>query len=319
MGMTRRLGFGFGFGWFVVGAIVIVGCGIHRVRPDATVNPTEAYLYGRFQMKGPEAPGMTKHALAVTFRMRCQDGHHHEFGSTAGREVQVLQIAPTRCWLLETIVKDRLLEERTIPVDPSLQRPLDFTAGRAHYLGDYFGKGESEDTRKFFLPGIVAIMTWTPARQEMFLSTADDRYESTTAEMKRAYPNLERLPTVDTRLVLQEERKRDNGVTLAAGEPALSPERVARLAPFIKRNYASPGECEAACPTGQCRPYRGESGPAIACVTLCNADKDCPDGLACNCPTSAGGPGTACHKIAGTAEDRMANICLSVEAGGQRR
>jgi hypothetical protein len=99
----------------------------------------------------------------------------------------------------------------------------------------------------------------------------------------------------------------------------MSPERVARVAPFIKRSYASTAECEAACPTGQCRPYRGESGATIACVTRCNADTDCPEGLACNCPGGDGNAATGCRTIAATPQDAMARICLSVQATGQRR
>ena len=59
----------------------------------------------------------------------------------------------------------------------------------------------------------------------------------------------------------------------------MSPERVARVAPFVRRTFATPASCEAACPTGQCLPFRGEAGPAMTCIVRCNTDKDCPAGL----------------------------------------
>jgi hypothetical protein len=295
----------------VAALMLIAGCGGQRVRRSAFADPAAAYLYGRFFMKTAGQASSPWRLQAIKFVLRCQDGNTYVFGSTAKRDVQVLRIAPTRCWFVETVYKDsRSNTEKHLDVVPPLQRPLDFAAGQAHYLGDYFAKGESEIT-----PGFMR----THFHWEMFVDPADDRYESTTAEMRRVYPNLEDLPAVDARLVPRVERKRDNGVALAPGEPPLSPERVARVAPFIKRNYASPGDCEAACPTGQCLPYRGESGPAIACVTLCNTDTDCPEGLGCNCPTSGGGAGAACRRIAGTPQDPMARFCLSVETGGQRR
>src|SRR5262249_27507115 len=99
--------------------------------------------------------------------------------------------------------------------------------------------------------------------------------------------------------------------------PPLSIDRVARIAPFTKRRYASPAECEAACPTGECLPYRGDdAAAAMACIVRCKADEDCPQGLACNCP-SGGGPD--CRSIAQVPGDSMAGLCLSIEPDGQRR
>jgi hypothetical protein len=275
--MTRRRS----FGCLVAGLMLMAACTSHRVRPGAEADLRWAYLY----MKSGSQQDPRRRT--VKFVLRCMNGNSYVLGSTGTRDIQVLQIVPTTCWFVEAVYRDIATRSvQRVAIEPPQKRPLDFQAGRAHYLGDFFG---------------------------------NDRYESTTAAMKQAYPNLARVPTVEMRLLPTVEQKRTNGVALAPGEPPLSPERVAGIAPFIKRNYASPGECEAACPTGQCLPYRGESGPLIACVTLCDTDKDCPEGLACNCPTSDGGPNTACRRIATLPQDPMARICLSVEAGGQRR
>jgi hypothetical protein len=107
-----------------------------------------------------------------------------------------------------------------------------------------------------------------------------------------------------------------SGPPTPGGVEPLSPERVAHIAPFTKRHFASPAECEAACPTGKCLPYRAEQGAAMACIVRCKVDSECPQGLACNCPAT-GGPG--CRSIAQVPGDPMDGICLSVEPDGERR
>ena len=96
--------------------------------------------------------------------------------------------------------------------------------------------------------------------------------------MKQTFPNLASLPTDDLRLIPATERKRGNGIGASPGETPMLPARVAGLARFIGRSYATPAQCEAACPMGQCLPYRGESSPAVACVIRCNRNSDCPAG-----------------------------------------
>jgi hypothetical protein len=57
----------------------------------------------------------------------------------------------------------------------------------------------------------------------------------------------------------------------------------------------------------------------MACVIRCNKDGDCPEGLACNCPNPEHADGPDCQPIATLPQDRMARICLSAEAAGERR
>ena len=298
-------------GLLSLGLIVLAaGCPGYTsgIRRGASVDARYAYLYGRFYMNAPPNEFGARQSLG--FLIRCQNGNEYVFGSLDSRDVQVLQILPSRCWLIELQAANQsgaILKR--YPADPRLQRPLDFIAGRTHYIGDYFAKGDFWVRFRF-----VKIHHW-----EWAMSPAHDRYESTTAEMKATFPNLASWPTMAMPLILPPERKRDNGIGPSPGEPPLSPERVASVAPLINRNYASPAECEAACPAGQCFPYRGETGPAMACVIRCDRDADCPEGLACNCPNPERATGPGCRPIAATPQDAMARICLSVEAAGQRR
>jgi hypothetical protein len=191
----------------------------------------------------------------LLLEIRCQNGSTYTFGSKDKRDAQVLEIKPSRCWPVgaEFADQDGILRKQ-LPAEPKMQRPLDFAAGRAHYIGDYFAKGDYS-----FHPGVIAVRHW----DWDMTSAAGDRYEATTAEMKQAFPNLAPFPTDHLRLIAATERKRGNGIGASPGEPPLSPARVAGLAPFIGRSYATPAQCETACPTGQCLPYRGESGPAM--------------------------------------------------------
>jgi hypothetical protein len=286
----------------------LIGCavGTSGIRADATLRPGSAYLYGRFFMNAPKADATFNGKQSIGLVLRCQSGSSYTFGSMDKRDVQVLEIKPSRCWLMKAIFADENgIVRGEIKAEPPLQRPLDFAAGRAYYIGDYFAKGDS-----------VAVAAYTQRWEWAMSSGAGDRYAETTAEMKRAFPNLASLPTDDLRLLPEGARKRGNGIGPSPGEPPLSPPVVAFLAPFINRSYATPAQCEAACPTGQCLPYRGRSGPEMACVIRCDRNADCPTGLGCSCPNSESPPGMECRPIARPPKDPLDRLCLSPRAAG---
>jgi hypothetical protein len=124
--------------------------------------------------------------------------------------------------------------------------------------------------------------------------------------MKRSFPNLASLPIVDLRLAPRRPPPKNTG-GLLADEPPLSPARVARIAPFLNSQYATPAECASACGKGQCLPFRAATGPAMECIYRCRADRDCPPHLACNCSS---GERTDCSAIARLPDDAMNGICM---------
>ena len=281
---------------------IVAGCAVYTsgIRPDASLDPGSAYLYGRFFMKARANEAEFGGKQSIGLVIRCDDGSSYTFGSLDKQELQVLQIKPSRCWLIEMVLAD---EDRIDSQDGSIRSSLAAPARlrrRSRVLRRrLLRKGRFRDERDLE----VLAMGDDPG--------ATDRYQSTTAEMKRTYPNLAALPVVDLRLIPPQERKRDNGVGPSPGEPPMSPDRVAAIAPFIKRSYRTPAECEAACPAGQCFPYRGESGPAMACVIRCDTDANCPQGLTCNCPNREKPAGPTCHPIGAAPRDSTARICLS--------
>ncbi len=301
----------FGIAWLAV-ALSATACTGYTsgIRPDSTLHPASAYLYGRFFMNAlPDDNSMGgggKQSMGLL--VRCENGSSFTFGSKDKRDVEVLEIKPSRCWLMEAVLADQNgIVRKRLPAERAIQRPLDFTAGRAHYIGDYFAKGD------YSLNQGAGTETWEWAMS----SAAGDHYGETTAEMKHAFPNLASLPTDDIRLIPGAARKRGNGIGPSPGEPPLSPRIVAGLAPSIKRSYATPAQCEAACPTGQCLPYRGQSGPEMACVVRCNRSADCPTGLLCTCPNSEIPAGPDCQPIAERPNDPLPRLCVSPHPGGQ--
>jgi hypothetical protein len=133
MGRKRALA------WLVGGVALMVGCA-HRVRPGGQARTDLAYLYGRFFTKGPNS---------VAFVLRCQnDENKYVLKSIDRPDVQVLELAPKRCWLVEAVMESSGQHPPGLPVlkrgevgkriaiEPPIQRPLDFAGGHAYYLGD---------------------------------------------------------------------------------------------------------------------------------------------------------------------------------------
>jgi hypothetical protein len=293
---------------------LLAGCAAHRtgLRQDEKPDPNVAYLYGRFYVKAEARSSLTSYPT-VGLVISCADKRFYEIIFTNKRDdVQVVKVWPSRCGLFQVSQFDeRGSRRQRVEVDPASRVFQDFEAGRAYYVGDYFGKAGIDHTYRN--DRLKRFRAWD-------MSPADDRYLSTTADLKRIYPGVGALPKENKRLMRSEPAAKPGAVVIDdPDEPLMTPERIARVATLVKRSYASPAECEAACPTGQCLPFRGEAGPAMACIVRCNADKDCPQGLACNCPNSEKPAGPDCQPIASTPTDKMARICLSVEPAGERR
>ena len=186
-------------------------------------------------------------------------------------------------------------------------------AGTAYYLGDYFAETTRETEWK---------VLYTNVHTRWQMTSTDDNYDGTTAEMKRkTFANLAGLATENRMLLGRDRVPATRGSTRVDRRvgPATPCHPNARPASWGSPSDATPRPRSARRPVRRAvtvSPFRGDEGPAMTCVVHCKTDKDCPDGLACNCPD---GDGSACRAIASTPEDRMAGICLSVEPAGERR
>jgi hypothetical protein len=294
----------------IVGVVAVISaCATttSAIGPGHTPDPDHAYLYGRFFIKADEQEGSFVGHPQIVLRVWCRNSQQYSIAFSTKRDVQVLKVDPSRCALIGATFTDQngIVRQR-VNLEPKEMVFHDYAAGRAYYLGDYFARGILEVSLRSSYT--LTYLSWA-------MDPADDRLASTTAEMRTTFPNLAVLPIVDKRLVPPKPPPKRGAVVITdAKEPPMTPERIARVAPFIKRTFSSPAACEAACAKGQCLPFRGEAGAAMTCVIRCNTDKDCPDGLACNCPNDERPDGPDCHPIAVTPVDRMARICLPSEA-----
>jgi len=288
-------------------ALAALGCTTTReaIRPDHDLVPGAAYLYGRFFIRSDD-PGTWAGHQSIGLTMGCTDGYTYTIWFSTTRDIQVIQARPSWCALTSVTRTD----ENGLPMKKSEvaredMRMFNFAPGRAYYLGDLFGRGVSSLTIHSTFYEHYWSWAW---------DAADDRINETTAEFKRVYPKLASLPVMDARIVPKKPAPPPHrGIVIDdAKEPPMTPERIARVAPFIKRTFPSPAACEAACKTGECLPFRGDGGSvAMTCIVRCNTGHDCSDGLACNCPNDQTPDGPDCHPIASTPGDRMARICLS--------
>jgi hypothetical protein len=268
-----------------------------RIRPDEPPSSGEAYLYGRFSLTRTTV-GPAGYAT-LGFLIRCADDAAYTIRFALNKNVQVIRIRPSRCaldWIVVTDATDLVKASRQPPA--AWKRVQEFAAGKAYYLGDYLAHHDVVGYHQY----------------DRDIDSAEDNYEGTTAELKRTFSNLAAVSTENKLLIPR--RHVPPGAIDPPGAAPLSPERIARIAPFTKRRFATVAECERLCPTGRCLPFREETGPAVTCIVRCTADKDCPEGLACNCP---GDGRPDCHAITQTPEDQMDGICLSVEPSGPRR
>jgi hypothetical protein len=278
------------------------------VRPNENAGEGSAYLYGRFFLDAKQPPPGVEDRRMVALLMRCEGGGKYVIRLSSQHPVQAVKVGPSRCELAGLVYAASAGDRRVRP-PARWVRPELFAVGRAYYIGDYraFETSDPDPSVRF---------TELPAPWDM--DPPADNFEATTAEMQRRFPGLAGLPVENATLVPVRSDARGGAATelRQGGGAPLSPERARGLAAFIKRSYATSAQCEAACPTGTCVPFRGESGPALTCVVRCSADRDCPAGLACNCPN---GDGPDCRLVARTESDPMDGFCLSVEPGGPRR
>jgi hypothetical protein len=273
------------------------------IRPDEKLSADSAYLYGRFLIKSERSFLGLDGYPTVRLALRCADGEIYRIRFSTERAVQVIKIKPARCALVQIVYTDADGTVRGYRRPPlAWVHGEDFAPGRAYYLGDFMAAATFKSDWK---------VVYTELHWDWAMNPVDDGYESSTAEMKTTFTKLAALSTDDRRLAPRRPPRPPGAIG-----PPLSPERVARIAPFTKHSYPTPMACEEACPMGRCLPYRGADRTAMACIIRCKADQDCPGGWGCNCPSS-GRPD--CRPIARTTEDPMDGICMPVDPESGRR
>jgi len=220
-----------------------------RIRPDEPPSSGEAYLYGRLVLTRTTVLPLPAGHATLGFLIRCADDAAYTIRFVLERNVQVIRIRPSRCaldWIVFTDGSDLVKASRQPPA--AWKRVQEFAAGKAYYLGDYSAHAGGGG----------------PYHYDRDIDSAEDNYEGTTAELKRTFSSLAAFSTENKLLIPR--RHVPPGAIDPPGAVPLSPERIARIAPFTKRRFATVAECERLCATGRCLPFREETGPAVTCI-----------------------------------------------------
>jgi hypothetical protein len=285
--------------------LLLPGCANYTasIRSDALLNRQSAYLYGRFRIKSEKTLLGMDGYQTMGLRLHCANGQDYTVRFSIENRVQVIQIKPSRCALVEVLGTDADGVVRMRRRPPRAWSHADnFTAGNAYYLGDFFATAVFSSEFKV----LYSDLHWS-----WDMEPVDDGFETTTADFRRAYKSLASLPIDDLRLV-----PRPPPPPPGALGPPISAAEAAEIAPYVNRSYRSVDECKAACRMGRCVPYRGASGPAMTCIVRCKIETDCPEGLSCNCEHPEG---RECHTIAQIPGNPMEGLCLSPEAAAKHR
>jgi hypothetical protein len=293
----------YGLGAYAALVALGAGCAVtaKAERPDQGLDATSSYVFGRFVIKAsPSAFGEMGRAehQTVGLVLQCDDGATYPLLFSAEWEVRVVKLRPASCVVKEIQYVDDLGIVLGRKEPPAKWVHLNYFApGHGYYLGDFFAVASLRIIPGY--PWAKRVMTWD-------MDPVDDRFEQTAVELRQKFAGLAALPIHDQRLA-PGRSQRKKGLA-GADEPLMSPERIARLAGFIGRTYRTPAACEAACLTGDCLPYRAAAGPAMACIVHCTTNRDCAEGMVCNCSHHAG---PDCRSVAETPGDAMEGICMS--------
>lgn len=159
---------------------------------DATAmpRPARAYLYGRFQLK-PESAAQPSLFLQLT-NMGTSEFMAIQFRNTP-QQMYVVDVEPGQYEFTQLVsgsamdVKVRTTNLRLPPRLSFMGQPFDVEAGRAYYVGDWFG-AVSRDVDFYVVFASVKV------RAGLYQIIYD--YEASTSALRQLYPNLGAIETL---------------------------------------------------------------------------------------------------------------------------
>jgi hypothetical protein len=155
------------------------------LEPDERRDPAEGYIYGRFTLSTPN-PGELHHRMGL--RLEQTDGSESitiEFVDEP-KKVSVFAVKPGT-YAFRKIIYAKVDYEsagsRELPSSPSLTFRVE--PEKAYYIGDFHGSTSA----RFASRGVLS---------EWQLDSFVSNYEETTADLKRDFPALKDLETVES-------------------------------------------------------------------------------------------------------------------------
>jgi len=147
----------------------------------------EAYIYGNFKIYSPNSALAFDGYGTMGLDLECDDGKAYRVRFNRDQPLQVVKVAPATCALKKIIFSNadgQKTGSNDMPAE--IQKPRQFLAGHAYYLGDYVAQNTYKDK----------MIYWN-------LLSARDHYDKTTKAFQAAYGLLSTLPTEDQVLLLK--------------------------------------------------------------------------------------------------------------------
>jgi hypothetical protein len=117
------------------------GCAEYTKSTGTMETPTSdaAYLYGRFSIESRRAPLGLDGYKTMGFKVECANNTSYTIRFSKESTAQVIKITPSTCSFTEIIYSDadgRI--RRRKPVAASSLQHIEYAAGKAYYLGDFW-------------------------------------------------------------------------------------------------------------------------------------------------------------------------------------
>ncbi len=166
--------------------VLLAGCAAYSPSLSRSEAPVaeSAYLYGRFSIEAPKAWLSFGQHQSMGFSFDCASGQKLIIKFRVDEPLQLLRVSPaSKCTFREIVYTDAdgYIKSRK-PAPPELAKEVEFTAGKASYLGDFFAATANSTS------GNMIYRHWEIRR-------AKDDYEASTEELKKAYPAFAHVPT----------------------------------------------------------------------------------------------------------------------------
>jgi hypothetical protein len=167
--------------------LVFTGCVRYTKTVDYDETPADdaAYLYGRFELRSSRDHWRLGGHVTMGFRVECSSKEFYTIRFMVTKPLQVIRITPAACRMTEVVFttsSGEIVGRKPIP--PELIRNERFNAGKAYYIGDFYGTTDESHLET----------NWK-------VSEVRHDYESTTRMLKSWLPGFARIPTEDRMLM----------------------------------------------------------------------------------------------------------------------
>lgn len=141
--------------------------------------PTDAYIYGNFEMRGKKKLAGLDSYQTMGFSIKCDDNKTYQILFSAKDPLQVIKLKPSVCSFDEVIYTDAsgaISSRKQVPNKTMQSMPI--KGGKAYYFGDFVASASSSPVVRG-----RTYMTWQ-------VESVKNYFAETSEKLKKNYPNL---------------------------------------------------------------------------------------------------------------------------------